>query len=80
TIGRALTGFTKHGINSAISHNGVGVSTRAILNTLRDPIKVVAQSEGRLKVVGKDAVVVLNRAGEVITTWARNSGATRVRP
>lgn len=23
-IGNAITGFTKHGINSAISHNGVG--------------------------------------------------------
>jgi RHS repeat-associated protein len=80
TIGRALTGFTKHGINSAISHDGVGVSVRAILNTLQNPVKVIAQSEGRLKVVGKEAVVVLNRAGKVITAWARNNGATRVTP
>ncbi len=79
-IGRAVIGFTKHGINSAISHSGVGVSSRAILNTLKNPIKVIVQSEGRLKVVGKDAVVVINQAGKIITTWAKNSASTRVRP
>jgi len=79
-VGNAITGFTKHGINSAISHDGVGVSTRAILNTLKEPVKIIAQSEGRFKIVGKDAVVVLNRAGEVITAWARNGGARRVQP
>lgn len=75
----AITGFTKHGINSAISHDGVGVSSRAILNTLRNPIKVVPQSGGRIKVVGQEAIVILNRAGKVITTWAKSGAATRVK-
>ncbi|MGH9908103.1 MAG: hypothetical protein ACRD8U_21235, partial [Pyrinomonadaceae bacterium] len=79
-ISSAISGFTKHGINSAISHDGLGVSTAAILNTLKNPIKVVIQSGGRVRVEGKDATVILNRAGKVITTWARSSAGTRVKP
>ena len=51
-----------------------------ILDAVKNPIKVVAQSGGRLKYVGKDATVVLNKAGKVITTWARNSAGTRIKP
>jgi hypothetical protein len=42
-----LTGFTRHGINQAISRNGAGVSTRAILDAVRNPVKILAQSGGR---------------------------------
>jgi RHS repeat-associated protein len=79
-VKNAISGFTKHGIDSAISHDGVGVSTRAILNTLKNPLKVVPQSGGRVKVVGKEAIVILNRAGKVITTWARSTAGTRIQP
>ena len=79
-IGGRITGYTRHGINSAISHDGVGVAPRAILDTVRHPLKILTQSDGRLKIIGQDAVVVLNKSGKVITTWARNSGAYRVRP
>jgi hypothetical protein len=39
---------------------------------------VIAQSGGRLKYVWKNAVVVLNQAGKVITTIAKNSQGTRI--
>jgi hypothetical protein len=36
-----------------------------------------AQANGTFKYVGKDAVVVLNQEGKVVTTWARNSNGWR---
>ncbi len=75
-----IKGFTKHGINSAISHDGVGVSSKAMLDAVKNPMKVVNQADGAVKYVGKNATVILNKAGEVITTWARNSAGTRIKP
>jgi RHS repeat-associated protein len=71
-----ITGFTKHGINQAISRDGVGVASRAIADAVKNPIKVVAGREST-KYIGRDATVVLNKAGKVITTWARNSAGRR---
>jgi hypothetical protein len=41
-----------------------------------DPVE--AQPGGRYKYVGKDAVVILNQNGKVITTWATNSAGWRI--
>jgi hypothetical protein len=79
-VGGQITGYTRHGINQVISRNGVGVSPRAILDAVKNPIKVVAQSGGRVKYIGKDATVILNRAGKVITAWARESAGRRISP
>ena len=38
-IGGKITGFTKHGINSAISHDGVGMASRAILDAVKNPLR-----------------------------------------
>jgi hypothetical protein len=73
-----ITGFTKHGINQAISRDGVGVATRAIADAVKNPIKVVVGRGGATKYIGRDATVVLNKAGKVITTWARNSAGRRL--
>jgi hypothetical protein len=72
-----IKGFTNHGLESALGHDGVGVSARAMQNATRKPLEVIAQSCGRLKYIGKNAVVVLNQAGKVITTFAKNSRGTR---
>ncbi len=77
TASEVITGFTKHGINQAISRDGVGVSSRAILEAVKNPVKIINGADGVVKYVGKDATVVLNKAGEVITTWARNSSGRR---
>jgi hypothetical protein len=69
-----------HGIDSAISHDGVGVAPKAILDAVRNPVKVIEQSGGRQKFVGKNATVVLNSKGEVITTWATSKAGWRVQP
>lgn len=67
-----LTGYTRHGINQAISRNGVGVSNRAILNTMRNPTKVrhdpVRQTTS---FHSRGGGVVLNQQGQVVTTWGK---------
>ena len=78
-LGGTITGFTKHGINQAISRDGVGVATRAIGAAVRNPLRAVPQSGGRMKYIGQNATVILNDAGKVISTWARNSAAWRIR-
>ena len=73
-----ITGFTKHGINQAISKDGVGVSGRAMLDAVKNPTQVIQQSGGRTMYVGKDATVITNNEGKVITTWANGSAGTRI--
>ena len=36
-----ISGYTHHGLNQAISRDGVGVRPSAILDTMRNPINVV---------------------------------------
>jgi hypothetical protein len=79
-IGGVITGFRKHGLNQAISREGVGVSSRAILDAVKNPVKTVAQSEGRILYIGRDARVVVNQAGEVITVQPLGSRAFRIQP
>lgn len=66
-----LTGFTRHGLNQAISRQGVGVSNKAILNTMRNPTKITSQPGGVNKFTGPNGSVVLNSEGKVITTWGK---------
>ncbi|MBI4501464.1 MAG: hypothetical protein HY700_09915 [Gemmatimonadetes bacterium] len=75
-----IAGFTKHGLNQAISRDGVGVSSRGILDAVRNPLSVVAQAGGKMLYIGQDASVVLNQAGLVVTTWARTLAGWRIRP
>lgn len=66
----AITGFTRHGLNQAISRNGVGVSNQAIINTMNNPTKVYSQiSNQTTRYVGQQSTVVLNQNGRVVTTW-----------
>ena len=67
-VGTKITGFTKHGINQAIQR---GVTPDRILGTLRNPVKIVHQSGGRIKYIGQKATVVVNKVGKVITTWPK---------
>lgn len=79
TSGSRIAGFTKHGIDSAIFHDGVGVSERAMLDAVKNPLDVVPQSGGRLKYIGEHATVILNKAKEVITTWANDLFGRRIK-
>jgi len=73
-----ITGYTKHGLNQAISRDGGrGVSPKAILSAVREPLKVAEQAGGKTVYTGRDAKVVLNGDGKVITTIPRNSNGVR---
>jgi predicted amidohydrolase YtcJ len=75
-----ITGYRKHGLAQAMARDGGrGVSPKAILDAVRNPVKVVKQSEGKVKYVGKYAVVVLNKHGKVVTTYAKGSKGIRRR-
>ena len=79
-IGGVITGFTKHGVNSVISHPGGGVSPSAVLRAVRNPVQVVNQAKGVVQFVGPDATVVLNAQGKVITAWPTASSGARCLP
>ncbi len=72
-----ITGYSRHGLNQAISRDGVGVAPGAILDAVRNPLSITGQSGGRFMMTGKDAVVIVNHQGKVITTWATNAAGVR---
>ena len=63
-----ITGFTRHGINQAISR---GVSPSAIHDAVVNPLQILTQANGTTRYVGKGAVVVLNPAGGVVSVWGQ---------
>ena len=67
-----IKGFTNHGLQSALSHDRHGVNASAMQNAVRNPLRIVSQKNGANKFIGKNAVVVLNKFGKVITTYATN--------
>lgn len=73
-----ITGYTKHGLNQAISRDGGrGVAGKAILSAVKEPAKIVEQAGGKTAYVGKDAKVVLNSEGKVVTAIPRNNEGLR---
>jgi hypothetical protein len=74
-----ITGRTLHGDQQALTRDGGhGVSDEAMDDAVQNPTKPPEpQPGGRYKYIGKNATVILNSAGKVVTTWARNSGGWR---
>jgi hypothetical protein len=74
-----ITGRTVHGDQQALSRDGGhGVSDEAMNDAVQNPTKPPApQPGGSYKFVGKNATVILNSAGKIVTTWARNSAGWR---
>ncbi len=73
----SIAGYTRHGINQAISRDGHGVSVRAIYDAVHKPVSIVHQSGGTTKYIGKNASVVLNNRRQVVTTHAHNRNGWR---
>ena len=67
-----VTGFTDHGWQQLRRrNNGIGVRLPAARDAVLNPIKIQKQMYGlRFKYVGKNATVVLNKLGHIVTTWA----------
>ncbi len=79
-IGGKIPGFTRHGLNQAISREGVGVTQAAMRDAVANPLRVLHQEGGKVLYVGRNARVVLNTDGEVVTTMALSRGAWRIVP
>ena len=75
-----ITGFTRHGLEQALGREGVGVNEGAMLDAVNAPERVINEANGTTRFIGKDATVVLNHEGSVVTTWANNSAGTRIQP
>jgi len=71
-INSKITGYTRHGATQALGRDNAIVD--AVNNPVSPPIQ---QSGGTIKFVGKNATVVLNQSGAVVTTWANNSAGIR---
>lgn len=63
-----ISGFTKHGINQTINRN---VNPSAIADALNNPVQIIPQSNGTTRYIGRNAVVVLNPSGQVVTVWGQ---------
>jgi len=72
-----ITGYTRHGLNQAIGREGAGVSGRAILDAVKNPQSVVQQAGGKIKYIGRDATVITNSEGKIITTWPNGGAGVR---
>lgn len=73
-----ITGYTEHGLAQAMGREGVGVAPKAILDAVRDPLKVVPQEgRGTTMFVGRDAIVILNKEGKIVTTWPNGAAGVR---
>ena len=69
-----ITGYTKHGLESAMGHDNHGIKPSAILDIVKHPTKVVDQaSRGTIKYINEKGAVILNKAGKVVTTFAKSS-------
>jgi hypothetical protein len=66
-----ITGYSKHGLNQAISRDGgKGVGVKHILDAVKNPKKIVEQpNRGTVKYQGKKATVILNKEGKLVTTF-----------
>jgi len=73
-----LTGYTRHGLNQAVSREGVGVSAEAILDALQKPLSVVSQGGGRYLFSAENASFILLNSNGKVTTWANGAGGIRV--
>lgn len=77
-----ITGMTEHATQQANSRDGGrGVSDSAMQDAVTNPIGPPQyqpdQYGGRYQYVGKDATVVLNKDGQVVTTWANSRNGWR---
>jgi len=77
-VGVVITGYTRHGLHRAIGGGRPGVSPKAILDAVRNPVKIINKVDREtIRYVGRDASVLLNQAGKIVTTWSRNRGGHR---
>lgn len=51
---------------------GKGIKKSAMKDIVKNPKKIIIQSGGRVRYESEKGVVVLNKDGKVVTTWAKS--------
>ncbi|WP_051386370.1 putative T7SS-secreted protein [Actinokineospora inagensis] len=78
---KEITGRTEHGEQQIQSRDGHGVNDEAVVDAVANPTKppryIPDKYGGTYRYVGQNATVNLNKAGQVVTAWARNSAGWR---
>jgi filamentous hemagglutinin len=76
-----ITGYSDHAAKQIVGRDGgIGVSNIAVKEAFESPaiIQYAPSAWGpTFKYIGRDATVVLNAEGKVVTAWANNSNGTR---
>lgn len=76
-----ITGRTEHGEQQIQGRDGHGVNDDAVNDAVQNPTKppryIPDKYGGTYRYVGKNATVNLNKDGQVVTAWARNSSGWR---
>ena len=67
-----IKGYTKHGINQAISHDGKGVKPSSIIHAVKYGTAKI-QKNGTIRYTSEQASVVLNAMQKVVSAWAKSS-------
>lgn len=73
-----IKGYTKHGINQAINHDGKGVKPSAIIHAVKYGTEKV-QKNGTIRYTSSQASVVLNTMQKIVSTWAKSREFWRVK-
>jgi hypothetical protein len=74
---RQIDGYTSHGRESVDDRDGHGVNDDALQDAVQHPLsppsyQIDQQGRGAYIYQGKDATVVLNKDGQVVTAWPNN--------
>lgn len=78
---KEITGRTEHGEQQIQTRDGHGVNDEAVNDAVANPTKppryIPDQYGGTYRYVGQNATVNLNKDGQIVTAWARNSSGWR---
>jgi hypothetical protein len=66
--GGKILGYTRHALNQKITR---AVKSTDVLNTVRNPLVKLQQSNGKMLYLSETAAVVLNKAGEAVTIYGK---------
>jgi hypothetical protein len=77
-----INGLTRHGEDQIQGREGHGVNDSALNDAVEHPVspprfKLDDQGRGSYVYEGPDAVIVLNKDGQVVTAWAKNHNGWR---
>lgn len=75
-----ITSYSQHALEQIAGRDGgIGISKSAMDNAWSPPLKIeyVPSKYGpTFRYTGKDAVIVVNQDGKVVTGWAKSSAGT----